>query len=153
LTRRDVRTLVADLVGGPPGPKLIALADGAGGNPLFLAELVAVLRQDGSLRAGERGVEVADGAGTADLARRLRSRAARLGTEASSLVRVGAILGTSFTLEEAALTGGWATGDLLQPLDELLRAGFLTDEGGTLAFRHDLLRQAIEDELPPTARR
>ena len=153
LPKAEVRALVADLVGGPPGPRLLSLADGAGGNPLFLAELVAVLRQDGSLRAGELGVEVADGAGTADLARRLRARAARLGSEAAALVRVGAVMGTAFTLEEAARTGGWSAGDLLQPLDELLRAGLLVDDDGVLCFRHDLLRQAIEDELPPTARR
>ena len=153
LARRDVGSLLDDLVGGPAGPRLLALADGAGGNPLFVAELIAVLRQDGNLRAEAGGVEVADGAGTADLARRLRTRAAKLGAAAGALVRVGAVLGSSFTLEEAARAGGWAVADLLEPLDELLRAGLLLDAGTTLSFRHDLLRRAIEDELPPTARR
>jgi DNA-binding CsgD family transcriptional regulator len=153
LGRRDVRELLAELVGGPPGPRLIGLAEGAGGNPLFVSELVEVLRQDGSLRSGEEGVEVADGAGTSDLARRLRARAARLGPAASALVRVGAVLGGSFTLDEAARTGGWALADLLEPLDELLGAGLLVDADGAIMFRHDLLRRAIEDELPPTARR
>ena len=153
LPRTDATAYVAALVGSPPGPKLLALADGASGNPLFLSELIAVLRQDGSLRAENDVVEVADGAGTADLARRLRARAARLGTAASALVRVGAVLGSTFTLEEAARAGGWPVADLVEPLEELLRAGLLVDDGGTLSFRHDLLRKAIEDEMPPTARR
>jgi DNA-binding CsgD family transcriptional regulator/tetratricopeptide (TPR) repeat protein len=153
LARTEVVALLAELVGGPPGPRLLAVAEGAGGNPLFLAELVAVLRQDGNLRAEAGGIEVPDGAGTADLARRLRARAARLSSAAGALVRVGAVLGSRFALDEAALAGGWTVADLLEPLDELLRAGLLVDEGGALSFRHDLLRRAIEEEMPPTARR
>jgi DNA-binding CsgD family transcriptional regulator/tetratricopeptide (TPR) repeat protein len=153
LGRKEVVALLDTLVGGPAGPRLLALADGAGGNPLFVAELIAVLRQDGNLRAEAGGVEVADGAGTADLARRLRARAARLSAPAGALVRVGAVLGSSFTLDEAARAGGWGVADLLEPLDELLRSGLLVDTGHALTFRHDLFRRAIEDEMPPTARR
>src|SRR5260370_28245038 len=42
---------------------------------------------------------------------------------------------------------------LLAPVDELLRADLLTEDDGLLAYRHDLIREAVRDTLPPTALR
>ena len=42
---------------------------------------------------------------------------------------------------------------LLTPVDDLLRADLLTEDDGLLAYRHDLIREAVRDTLPPTALR
>ena len=38
-------------------------------------------------------------------------------------------------------------------LEECLHAGLLVDDGGPQAFRHDLVRQAVEDSMTPLRRR
>src|SRR5260370_6020815 len=42
---------------------------------------------------------------------------------------------------------------LLAPVDELLRADMLAEDDGLLAYRQDLIREAVRDTLPPTALR
>ena len=44
-----VTELVAELAGGRPGEKLLRLADGAAGNPLYVTELIAALARGSSL--------------------------------------------------------------------------------------------------------
>jgi DNA-binding CsgD family transcriptional regulator len=39
---------------------------------------------------------------------------------------------------------------LLEPVDELLRADIFAEDGDRLAFRHDLVREAVLDALPET---
>src|SRR5580693_7758108 len=49
LTAAAVADLVATLAGGKPDGNLLQLADGAGGNPLYVSELVAALARGSSL--------------------------------------------------------------------------------------------------------
>src|SRR5260370_1407440 len=44
-----------------------------------------------------------------------------------------------------------ARGGLLAPVDELLRADVLAEDGGLLACRHDLICDAVRGALPRTA--
>ena len=50
-----VAELVAALVGGDPDENLLHLADGAGGNPLYLTELVAALARSASVTITDMG--------------------------------------------------------------------------------------------------
>src|SRR5207237_6537780 len=45
-----VATLLTELVGGPPGARLLHHVGGAAGNPLFVRELAMALREEGSLQ-------------------------------------------------------------------------------------------------------
>ena len=103
------------------------------GNPLFVSEL---------LRHGVDGVP----RGVQDL---VLARFARLGAAAQAVVRLAATVPTRI---EAALVDA-----LLAPsaavLDECLDCGLLNAADGGYAFRHELVRVAIETSLsPPTAR-
>ena len=60
LTEAAVAELVADLAGGKPDDNLLRLADGAGGNPLYVTELVAALARSSSLIVTEAGSGQAD---------------------------------------------------------------------------------------------
>jgi hypothetical protein len=48
-----VGEIVAALVGAPPGPSLLALVEGARGNPFFVIELVRSLRDEGLVEIGD----------------------------------------------------------------------------------------------------
>lgn len=104
------------------------------GNPFFVTEVLA---------SGESGVPptVRDA---------VLARAARLSPAARDLVDLAAVIPTKVER--------WLLDDTLAPtstvFDECIEAGMLTgDEGtGTLSFRHELARRALEDALPPGLR-
>jgi predicted ATPase len=68
LPAQAVRELVADAVAAEPGPALLAMAAAAGGNPLFVTELVGALLQDGTVQVAGGRAEVAPGHAAADAA-------------------------------------------------------------------------------------
>ena len=55
LTGAATADLIAVLAGGRPDGNLLRLADGAGGNPLYVTELVAALARSSSLTVTEAG--------------------------------------------------------------------------------------------------
>jgi hypothetical protein len=44
-------------------------------------------------------------------------------------------------------------GELLGPVDDLIRADLLSDEQGRLTFRHDLIRDGVRAACPDSVRR
>jgi len=101
-----VRDLVADAVAAEPGPALLAEAAGAGGNPLFVTELVGALLQEGT------------------------------------------VLGSSFSLTDLATITDSSALELSVALADAVRAGVVEDDGPRLRFRHDLIRDAVYEDLP-----
>jgi DNA-binding CsgD family transcriptional regulator len=78
------------------------------------------------------------------------------------LARAGPLSGPARdALDAAAVLGRHAEAALVQTvadcdtsaLEECLHAGLLVDDGGLQAFRHDLVRQAVEDSMTPLRRR
>jgi DNA-binding CsgD family transcriptional regulator/tetratricopeptide (TPR) repeat protein len=98
-----------------------------GGNAFFVTEL---LRHTGS----------ADG-GVHDL---ILSQVDRLQPAARNLIEVLAVLGDPSPLELVH-----ELGEPLEPLDELVRAGLAVERGGgSLGFRHDIVRESVLSALP-----
>ena len=75
-----------------------------------------------------------------------------LSDPARRLVDVASVLGRQFSPGDVAALVGEPIGRLLGAIEEARRAGILVDEGDSLAFGHDLLREAIYTELPGSAR-
>jgi DNA-binding CsgD family transcriptional regulator/tetratricopeptide (TPR) repeat protein len=103
-----------------------------GGNPFFVTEVLA--------------------AGDAEIPNTVRdavfARAARLGPKARALLEAVAIVppnGELWLLEALAP-------DAIGHIDECLTSGMLSVEHGSVAFRHELARMAVEDGLPPDRR-
>src|SRR4029077_10558427 len=72
---------------------------------------------------------------------------------ARNAASVASVLGRSFTFDEVAKMLDAPPATLLEPIDDLLRAELLTEDEGRLTFRHDLIREAVRDTLPASARR
>lgn len=154
LPRAEVGALVAAMVGAAPGDQLLALVDGAGGNPFLVIELVRSLGDEGVL-AVEDGVAVSRFHGLPPTLRHTVLRRLRhLTGSALELLRAGAVLGGPFGLEEvAAMLDRTETAfhaDVVAGLD----AGLLEETEGIaqLRFRHDLLREAVYADMPATIR-
>jgi DNA-binding CsgD family transcriptional regulator len=147
LSDRAMSEVVSDLLGAPPGPDLLALTAGTGGNPVLLVELLRGLHD-------ERSVEISDGR-VRLVSRRLprrvhevaRGRLARLSPRTRHLLQVAAVLGRSFSVDDLADMFDEPPSRLLAALEEAQNEGVVVPTGDQLVFRHTLLWQAVNESL------
>ncbi len=155
LTQPTVAELVKELAGGQPDTRLLRLAEGAAGNPLYLTELLAALSRSGGIAVSASGTaqlaaETVPGSLPAAIADRLDfvSAATR------DVLRAAALLGVEFAVPDLTTVLGKTVSDVVPAIDEARATGVLIDSGnGTaLAFRHPLIREALYAELPAAVR-
>ncbi|MFI6057758.1 AAA family ATPase [Streptomyces sp. NPDC051286] len=144
---RAIVRITEDVLGAPPDPDVLRLAHRAEGLPQLLVELL------GSLR--EEAVTIENG--TARLSagppapRELPSvvrRLDQLSDEARELVQTTAAVGGTVTVALLAELLGRSSAALITAVRESLDADLLAESGDRLAFRHDLIREAVEVGLP-----
>jgi DNA-binding CsgD family transcriptional regulator len=147
LSRDAVAEVIRDIVDAEPASQLLTLADEAGGNPQLVVELVEGLDD-------EDAIEVANGVAglvSTSLPRRLQDivsyRLRRLSPEATNLIEVASVLGSSFSVDDLAAVRGEPVGRLLPALDETQRTGILISVASGLSFRHGLVRSAVYDAI------
>ena len=153
LDDQAVAALVETLVGAAPGPRLLRQVAGAGGNPLFVTELVGGLADGGSLQSAADGrVDVAGAGVPPSLTITILHRLSFLPQRTLDVLRVASVIGISFTVGELSLVTGTPSFELLAALRESLTAGVLGEEPTRLRFRHDLLRETLYQDLPGAVR-
>jgi DNA-binding CsgD family transcriptional regulator len=148
----EVATLVATLLGARPGPGLLRQVARAGGNPFFAIELVASLQRVGAISVVNGVAEVAEVTLPSSLASTILHRLSFLSEEALETLQVASILGSSFSVADLAVVMGRSAPDLLDALGAATRGGILLNEGRSLTFRHDLIRQALYQRMPHAVR-
>lgn len=153
-----VATLVENLLAAPPGPDLLRLAEGTGGNPMYVAELVAALSREQAIRHVGGVAEVNDE--LASLAHSLpRSlidvimrRLDFLPRKARDALQIAAVLGATVDVAELAAMMEVSAVDVSDVMMTAVDAGLLADTGDQLVFRHDLIREALAGSLPASVR-
>jgi DNA-binding CsgD family transcriptional regulator len=153
LTEAAVADLVAALAGGRPDDDLLRLADGAGGNPLYVTELVAALARGSGLIVTETGAaELAGGSVPGSLSAAIADRLGFVTGPVRDVLRAAALLGAEFAVPDLAIVLGRSVADLIPAVDEACAAGVLAESGHGLGFRHPLIRKALYDEMPAPVR-
>ena len=152
LDGQAVAELVADAVGAAPGRRLLAGIAGAAGNPLFVTELIGALAQEQMITISDGQAEVSDLTLPPTLRLTILRRISFLADGTLQALRFASVLGTGFTLTDLAEVTGRSAVDLSMKLAEPIRARVLEDDGTRLRFRHDLIRDAIYEDLPASVR-
>ena len=154
LDETAVSQVAHDMLGGEPDEALREVLSRADGQPFLLTELLRGLRTENLVTIDGRTAKLAAGA---RLPRRLvdsvAAQLARLTVSARDAVEMASVLGHSFSLDELAGLLGLPPLDLRSEIREATAAGLLTDEGDRLGFRHDLVREAVDANLPKAVRR
>ncbi|HZQ86634.1 MAG TPA: AAA family ATPase [Acidimicrobiales bacterium] len=146
LAADDVASLITVLSGTTPDPDLAAsIHRRTGGNPFFVRE-VTRLMASGSVAAG------AIPEGVREVVER---RLARLPQPCADMLAVAAVVGQDVPLDVLAEATGSSVTELLDLLDEAVRARMLADAPGPLGpyrFAHDLFRETLYNGLTRSAR-
>ena len=142
-----VADLAQQLHGAPPGDSLLRALDGAAGNPLFVVELArAAMAEDAVEVVGDRA-ELRSLGLPATFRALIRRRVRDLPADAVDALRVAAVLGTSFSVADLCVVLDRRAVELAGPLGHCVDDGLLRDDGDALVFRHDLIRDAICQDL------
>ncbi len=137
LDREAVAGLVAAITGSDAdATKVQSVLERSGGNPLYAEELAAA----------------ASGAVPGQLSDLFLARVDALTTGARDVLRWAAVDGTRVHLDTLGPLAGLGDEVLDTHLRELLEANLLRHQGGSLAFWHPLLREAVYDDLLPDER-
>lgn len=144
--RLPLRPLTPDAVGTLAAERGVDAADlhaVTGGNPFFVTEILAA----------EQGADLPGTVRDAVLARAARlPPAARLALDVVALAR--APVPTTMVLDVGA-AGGPVSGDATvtsAAVDAAVDAGMLVADRDGLAFRHELARRTVDDDVPPGRR-
>jgi DNA-binding CsgD family transcriptional regulator len=121
----------------------------SGGNPFYLDQLARAraARREGASTGRLASVPEA-------VAAALAAELATLSPSATQLARAASIAGDPFDLDLALAAAVTTSEAGAQPLDELLAVGLLRETGAPrkFAFRHPLLREALELSMPAGSR-
>ncbi|MFE0131922.1 ATP-binding protein [Streptomyces sp. NPDC059037] len=151
-----VRQIATEVLGAVPAPELIALADGADGNPAALIALIEGLAEDGAVHISDGTARFAPHAEQGRPPRRfgrlVRERLDMVGPHTRLLLDVAAVLGPSCAPDDLSHMLADPVASVLPALQEALDSRILVCEGDNVAFRHELVRLALLSTIPAPLR-
>ncbi len=149
LAEAEGHRLAESLVGGPLGPRLRENVAGAGGNPLFIREIVSAFVAEGLISPAPDGARELDFTGTSpSFSVALFSHLHTLRRPTMELLGVASVLGSTFSLRTLSQITGRSVADLWSDLVDALGLGVLVEDGDRLAFRHALIHDSFYRDLP-----
>jgi ATP/maltotriose-dependent transcriptional regulator MalT len=153
LSEPAVAELVAHRAGGKPEADLLRVADDAGGNPLYLTELVDALVRGDRLTITDSGTaQLTGGSAPASLSAAIADRLDFVTGPVRETLRAAALLGVEFSVNDLATVLGQAVSDLIPVLEDGATAGVLAECGGDLKFRHPLIQHALYSSMTSALR-
>ena len=148
LDHREVAAFVAAVYGRPLGTAVVdALRNRTGGNPFFLEEILVA--------AGDVDPEaLAEQPLPWTLAELVSRQLDGLSADQREVVEAAAVLGPRAPFDVLAVLTGRSEEQLIADLRSLVERGLLVEEDDDeFSFRHELVRDAVEDQLLGRQRR
>lgn len=147
LTFEDTAEYLKRVIGRPMPPKTIdVIASAAEGNPLYLGEIVSLLRARGELdRVGNGTVSITV---PETIKAAIRERAGALSAGARHVLETASILGREFNSSDLAQLTGLEATAIEDALSEATRAAVVDHAGaGCYQFAHVLIREVFHAAL------
>jgi DNA-binding CsgD family transcriptional regulator len=148
-----VAQVAVDMIRAAPDRALLDLVKRVQGSPFFLIELLAGLRDEHLVRVDSGHARLVDDRLPDRVHDSMRASLNGFSGAAREAVVVAASLGRRFSFADLATMVGQPPAALLLPVDELIRGRLLIEIDDRLAFRHDIIRDAVRASLPLSARR
>jgi DNA-binding CsgD family transcriptional regulator len=152
LPETDVAALVTAMLGAPPEDTVRQLTAQAAGNPLYLRELVDASARERAQAGSAGGAWPAHEQLPASLAAVLNDRLSSVSAQTAQILRTAALLGGKFTVTHLAVLLRRPVSELAAGLQEAVAAHILVGSGSELAFRHQLIHQALYASMPTALR-
>ena len=152
LSPAAMQAAVREVVGAEPDDVLLELVARAEGNPHLLVELLLGLRDEERLRVRAGRVTTVGARVPGRLTQTMHEQLDQMAPLTRQVLRAAAALGHECTAHQLAAVLHVRPLELVEALDEVLRANLLVETRERLAFRHDLLREAVLDALTRPAR-
>jgi DNA-binding CsgD family transcriptional regulator len=143
LTDAQSEELAALLLGDDPREALRRELHRAGGNPLYVTELVNALAVD--RRAGSEDVP-------SSLIAAVTSRFSFLTDATTDILRSASLLGGEFSVSDLAVITGQPARHLVSSVEEAITSGVLVEAGTRLKFRHPLIWDALYHRVAASLR-
>ncbi|TMM36421.1 MAG: LuxR family transcriptional regulator [Actinobacteria bacterium] len=147
-----VTELTGYLAGAPAGPGLRAAADQAGGNPLYLRELVEALVRERRIRIADGWAELTGPVVPPSLVAAIGARLDYLSEPARATLRIAALLGPEPAVADLGTVSGRSATELADVVNEAIAAGALVATADRIAFRHGLIRTVLYEQTPAPVR-
>lgn len=128
-----------DILGADISPELIDFAAGVGGDSHLLAELALGLAEEGLVEERNGAMRLAVRRIPRRVLTGVSCRLGELSAACQQFLKVAAMLGRSFMLEDVSRMVDRTSASLLAPLDEALVSGFVIEAEHQLAFQSDFL--------------
>ncbi len=145
--------LAGRLVNGEPDPSLAAVVARADGLPVLIEELVRTLHNDGRLATTGTGtVGVVGDDPPESLSMIVDRRLAGVSPSLRDLCAHAAVLGGRCRLDQLASFMGTTALTAARGVSDRSLNGILETHGQVVAFRHDLVRDAVEESIPTAVR-
>jgi DNA-binding CsgD family transcriptional regulator len=141
-----------DVLGGVPDDALLKALAGVEGHPFLLTELLQGLRDENLVAVGGGTARLTGTGMPLRFVDSVNYQLGRLSESARDALQMACVLGSRFSADELAGLTGNAPARVMGGLREALAAGLIIENGDRLAFRHDLVREAVEGTLPRTVR-
>jgi DNA-binding CsgD family transcriptional regulator len=152
LDNEAMLVLARELLGTPIGPQLESMLDACSGNPLYAAELIHALQEQGSLSFIDGTTDATAATLPPSLRLTILRRLSQFSTDVIATLKNAAVLGSSFQLHELAAFCAKPVTEIVGKLQGPIAAKIIQERDGKLAFRHDLIHEAIYEDIPKPIR-
>ncbi len=148
-----VAQVAVDVMRAQPDTALLELVKRAHGSPFLLMELLSGLRDEQLVRIESGHAELVEERLPRRVGNSMRERLRGMSEPAREAAIVAGSLGRRFSFADLATMLDLPLSAMLSPVEELIRFGVVIERDEQLAFRHDIIRDAVRASLSSSARR
>jgi ATP/maltotriose-dependent transcriptional regulator MalT len=147
LDEEAVVELCGMLTGARPDATVMALATRCGGNPFLVEHLLGTMVAAGQVAIRDGIATVVGDELPSSFLAAVEQRLRGLSELARRLLQAGSVFARPFTVDAASSLVGASPAGLYPAAEEAVAAGILVERQARMAFAHDLLREAIYNNL------